>query len=574
MNTFPDSNAMKFGGSQPDSVADTHCLGLAPAAALGWAIVGILPFWSLYLAHLLLGPNLPTGFIVADMPYYCANGREIFERGNGLFYCNPYDTNPDAPVIYLHWLPWIFGFCISVLGLDPGLVFVVVGAAAGLGCSLLTYRIVEHLLPTPRFRTSCFLFTMWGGGVCVLAAAAGNLISGTTIGHDLLRFDPFQGWWFLSWGRNLTMPQEAVYHCCAAAAWLAVLNNRPWPAVLAVSLLAATHPWSGIQQLAILGGWLTLTSWRSAAARLPLAATAAVSAVFLWYYFVYLPSFPAHKQIHGTWSLDWTLPWPSLLAAYLPIALLALGQLGRQRWQLTPANRFLLLAAAVSLLLVKHELFLPARQPLHFTRGYVWLPLCLISLPLIQALGGWLLKLQQPLQAAAAAGLIGLAVADNAAFIGLFWNQPFNQHTDVRIDPAVAEVFAILEQRNETGIALLVQPNPNDWEDYNYLLATYTKLSPFLGHPWLTPDFKARQKAATDFLDRGIATGPATTIDTLVLPRNRQFRLPGGRAAWQQIYAGRQLSILKRASVRPATTTPLTDREKSRLLPLPTQSDR
>ncbi len=68
-----------------------------------------MPFWSVYLTHVLLGPNRPTGFIILDCAYYCANGRKIFERGNGLAYCNPYDPDTAAPVIYWHWLPWLLG---------------------------------------------------------------------------------------------------------------------------------------------------------------------------------------------------------------------------------------------------------------------------------------------------------------------------------------------------------------------------------------------------------------------------------------------------------------------------------
>ena len=46
-------------------------------------VVAIAPFAVVYLGHFLSGSGA-TGFIQIDMPYYSANGREIFERGNGL----------------------------------------------------------------------------------------------------------------------------------------------------------------------------------------------------------------------------------------------------------------------------------------------------------------------------------------------------------------------------------------------------------------------------------------------------------------------------------------------------------
>ena len=55
--------------------------GGTPARAVALAaLVGVLPFWSLLVAHVVHGRHGPSGFIVYDMAYYVANGREIFER--------------------------------------------------------------------------------------------------------------------------------------------------------------------------------------------------------------------------------------------------------------------------------------------------------------------------------------------------------------------------------------------------------------------------------------------------------------------------------------------------------------
>ncbi|MGE0609633.1 MAG: hypothetical protein AB7O62_21255, partial [Pirellulales bacterium] len=67
------------------------------------AAYAAVPFWWINVAHfadpaVMLERTVPTGFVQSDQPYYLANGRDIFERGNGFMNPNPYDPRPDAPV--------------------------------------------------------------------------------------------------------------------------------------------------------------------------------------------------------------------------------------------------------------------------------------------------------------------------------------------------------------------------------------------------------------------------------------------------------------------------------------------
>jgi hypothetical protein len=130
-NTVPED------GDQPTS----------PAWELLYATLAAAPFLSLYLAHYLLLSESATGFLLYDMPYYSAHGREVFERGNGFAHPNPYDPDPMAPAIYWHWFPWLLGFGITKLGLDPGVQFVMLGIVGALVCSWVTLRLVEAVLP-------------------------------------------------------------------------------------------------------------------------------------------------------------------------------------------------------------------------------------------------------------------------------------------------------------------------------------------------------------------------------------------------------------------------------------------
>ena len=191
-----------------------------------WIVIATLPFAMIYAAHFCSWNGSPTGFIQLDMPYYAANGREIFERGNGFAYPNPYDPDATAPVIYFHWLVWCIGFGITQVGLDPGFQFVALGAAAGLLMSALTWSLVRHVLGRDEYCVPLFLLTMWGGGLLCAGKLVYNLLTGTPASESLLAFDPGNGLWFLNWGRNLTFPTEATYHRLSAGCWLCCWRPR------------------------------------------------------------------------------------------------------------------------------------------------------------------------------------------------------------------------------------------------------------------------------------------------------------------------------------------------------------
>ena len=48
-------------------------------------IVAVVPFWLMPAAHVASNPETATGFFHEELPYYMANGRAAFDRGNGIF---------------------------------------------------------------------------------------------------------------------------------------------------------------------------------------------------------------------------------------------------------------------------------------------------------------------------------------------------------------------------------------------------------------------------------------------------------------------------------------------------------
>jgi hypothetical protein len=498
-----------------------------------------------YVRH-YASPPIPTGFIQYDAPYYSANGRAAFQRGNGFAYPNPYEFDAKAPVVYFHWYTWILGFGITRLGLEPGLQYVGIGLLACVIWSWLSLRLVEVVTPDPRFRPALFFLVMWGGGILFLAQALLNIGHGRSLMNDPFAFDPAKGWWFLNWGRNALYPHEAVYHAIAAGTWLAVITRHRVLAVLGCALLATTHPFSGLQLLLMLLAWFgILACIRRDRSNLLISLILTIMlAALLAYYMVYLNMFENHRDVQrfwsGTtlWSHPLTLSVPTLLLAYGPIAVLALLRLVSDRARLPEAAAFFLTCFVVSFFLAKHEWFIPPHQPVHFTRGYVWMPLCLLALPLIQE---WLISWRRQARPLIFSMLLlagaGVAVSDNVAFIGklMIGNEGFF------LTPPEAEMFEWMDKNGLDGVLLCPE------RDLSYLSATYTAVRPFLGHPTNTPHYSQLLQQVADWRNQGKEGSWFAAIDYILVKRSEPI-LPLPRDVWEIAFENSELVLFFRKS--------------------------
>ena len=368
----------------------------------------LLPVVGLYAAHYAHGwaaGEVPTGFIQYDMAGYMAAAREHFDSGRfTLTYANPASPSPDAPRIYFQPMTLLLGVLVRLTGEDPGAVFVLFGLAAGLVAVRLAIAVFEDLVGLDsRAKKLTLVCFVWGGGLMAGSGAVYGLVTGTPVGASLWRFDPNQGWWFLNLGRNLVYPTEALYHALALGCLLALLRRRFAVATLLLAVLSASHPFTGIQVIAIVLGWMViemLLAWQGAKrgqdpfpakGSCPLfAAVLLLGAAHVGYYLVYLPSFEEHAALMRQWRLAAVLRLENMLPAYALVAGLTVWRC--RRWALCrevfsdSRNRLFGVWFAVSFLLANHEWLLAAHQPLHFTRGYLWMPLFLLGAPVLVAL--------------------------------------------------------------------------------------------------------------------------------------------------------------------------------------------
>ena len=499
-----------------------------------------LPFLVLYAHHYLGGTehSIPTGFLSYDMPYYSANGREIFETGNGFAYANPYDAQGNA--IYFHWFPWVLGFGIKVLGFEPGAQFAILGILGAFLFSWITYQLVKELLPDHRFRELLFLLAMWGGGFLVVGKITWNLFSGQAILSEPLRFDPGGGYWFLNWGRNLLYTTETLYHIIFTAAWLSFLKKRWGLAIFWAFLLAATHPFSGLQLLLITSGYVFLLIFLKRENLSIKYGLAVLGCLFLFcaYYWGYLPLFPEHRTIQGDWSLKWILPFDSLLLAYGLVGAFAVYRLITESKPWSYQIWLLVISAGISLALAKHDLLIAPRQPLHFTRGYIWMPLYLLALPIFQRL---LIaaseKLRRPFFFLLLSVFILVFVSDNAAFI---LQSVRMKNQSIFLPPCLTKMYSWMDKQDLSGILLL----PENAQQ-NYLAATYTDTVPYLGHVFLTPNYSERVGLVQKWTNNDEGGSWFRVINYIIINRELIQSHPSIQT-WQPVHQECSLVLLSR----------------------------
>ena len=526
---FVSIDAQPGGSESVNSHGDVLSPDDAETIPFCWLLLAIAPFLLVPLAHWASGPDTATGLFHYELPYYVANGRAAFERGNGVLYPNPYDASADAPVIYAHWLPWIQGYLTAEWGADPGTIVLALTLCAAIGLAEVTRRLVAWCVPTSGTAANLvFLAAMWGGGALVLGGLVTQSVP--TNATDLLRLDPGRGLWFLNWGRNALFPTEATYHILVAICWLTELQRRRLASTVCLLLLATTHPWSGLELLLTISLWRWIGWFRTRDGRdgLHTAIVTTILVGFLGYYKVWLPSFPQHAQLQSVWELDWSLPWSSAFPAWGVVALLAAARIARDAQCVrTSTVGFLLCAWGVATGLSLHDRLIAPVQPIHFTRGYVWMPLFLLGAPLLVDLGRQLWERSWPARFAVCG--IGLLLAiDNITFSAVHAARQW-QHTDgFHLDLHERALLARLHRRDKNAVVL------TESMTLNYLLPTYAAVRPWLGHQFNTPEFPQKH----DVMDACFSQGSVQVdsvpeeVNLLAVRRDRDCRELASSGEW------------------------------------------
>lgn len=513
-------------------------VGVPPEHAgsrIGWprlllrALLLTLPVVLLYAAQLFVAPHGTSfsGFIQFDMPVYVADAHQYVEGQGSLLYSNPYDWHPDSPAIYFQPLIWLLGQ-LQRLGVGPVAGFLAIGFASCLGAMAVLQLVLRDYARLPRGLDAWILvLAAWGGGLLML----GHLVTRQPL-------DPGDGFWNLNLGRNFIYPTEAFYHLLTLLIFWFVIRGRMWLTVGVALFLAISHPFTGAQYAAILFGWATL-EWlsRSGRIRFPqLLAFVLPVGLVVGYYMVYLPSHGSHASLVKQWTLDWSPGLATQLAAYAPVGGFAAHRVWTDRRSLGAPERFLIVAAVVSLALSNHGLFMTPRQPLHFTRGHIWFPLFLLGVPSLASLVAHLK------QRFGRRGYIRWMVL--ITFVVLFDNLSFFAYrtqvpTGIFISPSNRELRAAFEESGDAPVVLT-----RDLMSA-YLLPVYTAARPFVSHEHNTPDYAEQLAKLARFFDSGRVPEELAGECIVTAVRHGEEAPPLPRDAWHRSDAG-SWTLLKR----------------------------
>ncbi|MBI5372185.1 MAG: hypothetical protein HZA79_09205 [Sphingobacteriales bacterium] len=451
-----------------------------------------------------------TGFTVNENVLYMSYARQYQDQGNfSIFYSNPFDGDPASPRIYFQPVTLVFSFLLR-LGADPGLCLSLFGLLMAFLTVYTGLLILRQLLGKEKSLLWPGLLFTWGGGLLSLAGLAawiflpGVQASSWEIASHLA--DPAWGWWGLNWGRNLFIPMEAFYH------FLFLLNiylllRQKWIAGIGTALLlSVSHPFTGIEYLLIMNGWLLLERFVSRQKTVPLyylAGHLLITAFHLWYYLYYLNGFPEHRQLFEQYSASWTYSLRVAIPAYALIGVLALLGIREHKKRglfSLPQQRLFLCWALISFFLSKHEWFIKPMQPLHFTRGYTWAGLFFLALPFITwLLEEWKYRWRKPVIAV----LLFLIFSDNITWTWTLLKDQNTQESESHIGPETREILAYLQKTGRpqdllTGNAPLVM----------YMTNAYSGANAWVSHPYNTPEIQERSREMDLFLSGG---GPPLT---------------------------------------------------------------
>ena len=403
--------------------------------AWGVAMLSVVPMLIVYVLHYVRVPpnTVPTGFVQPDMASYMAEARAFFSDGFHLTYGLPFSQTDATPRIYFQPLMFMMGLMHYATGFDPGTVFV----ATGIVSAILMFRIAFAMQvafygrprTVPEWLTVPVL--LWGGGIAVFCSlgllALGKVPQPVWFARALFNADAGDGGWFPYLGRNVYFANEAFYHVVFLLAVVLFVQRRFALTLVALAVMAASHPITGIELLLVIGTF-SVTEFaffrRTAPPAWFIVAGTALVALHLFYYMVGLSLLSAeHRQVQAQFDVAHVLTLTNIIAAYLPaMVLAALFLIRRHRWhmRLTDSHvRLLLVWFAVAMVLSNHELFTAPRQPVHFTRGYIWIPLALLALPVVEAGFRRALSVRGLLpRAVAVSALLGLIVLDDVVWFG------------------------------------------------------------------------------------------------------------------------------------------------------------
>jgi hypothetical protein len=471
----------------------------------------------------------PTGFTVDENVLYMSYAHQYSDQQNfSPAYSNPFDGDPQSPKIYFQPVTLVLAAALKT-GADPGLIFSLFGLLMAFCCIYMGLLIIEHLLPDLRHRVLISILFTWGGGLTALAGIGAAVYSGASLqswSDAIYIADPANGWWGLNWGRTLFIPLEAFYHFLFLLNIYLLLKQRWKAAVLFGAFLSISHPFTGIEYLLIVSGWMGLERILLKNKNIPwwvLISHLLLIGLHAGYYLFFLNSYAAHRQLFSQYSAGWTYSFRVFIPAYLLTAILVFlaARVKKTLHGLLaiPHQRLFLCWAIIAFLLSKHEWFIKPMQPIHFTRGYIWAGLFLLGIPGLL----WLIEYgkQTVTRRLLYFSFVILLLLDNTLWSANLFREKATVEWEGYITTDTKNVFAFLE-KNSSPNDLLV----GNARLVNYMANVYSSANSWLSHPYNTPRIAERQEQMNTYFASGIKPAEWNGRHILIVLDKREKLLP------------------------------------------------
>jgi len=506
------------------------------------AALALLPMALVYLMHYLCAPAgySATGFLQYDQASYMANARAVFDHGLSLTYGVPFSPFDDTPRIYFQPIAVLLGGIWAVTGWAPGVIYVGLGVIAGIAMFRVALALATCFDGGPRDGAAWLarVALLWGGGISVLLGVPLYWLGaklGSNAWQAAFALDFGDGYWFLDLGRNVYYAIEAANHVLFLGCVVLLLHRRYAAAFVVMVLQATNHPITGVELICVVGTFAVLEQALhrpDAPPRWFMWATVALLVAHLGYWLIGLDLLSTEQRaIERQWTQPdlvngWVLSARDIIVAYLPVMTLAVlrlwwrpaqpgawhsgagnwdaGHWGARRWPdalQEQSVRLALVWFCVAFALANHEVFMAARQPVHFTRGYVWTPLALLALPLVADKLRWAGALRRRAVGIAVATLVlALALLDNATWFTRHYRD-LAAHTETNALLLRDDQRAALKRLAAPDMAhhLVLSEDPL----MGYFATVYTGLRAWRSHDFNTPFVGLRQAE----LDRFFADG-------------------------------------------------------------------
>ena len=335
-----------------------------------------------------------------------------------------------------------------------------------------------------------------------MAGAAGLKfipIEGLGTWDRLFVIDPGSGWWGMNLGRSLIFSTEAYYHALFFGGILCILKKKWKPAAILALLIFLSHPYTGVEYLSIIVFWLSIEIIIKKNREIPLwfgLINLAILILHISYYMIFLNQFADHHSVHEQCSLDIIVPFYSLIAAYCLVGLFALLRFLSKPLRIffaSAENTLFLSWFIIVFLLINHELFMKAMEPVHFTRGYEWSSLFILGLPVNERFLNYL-KMKSRFILLPLYCLVFLN--DNALWLINYSRPGSLTQLSVYISKEQKDVLNWLQKNTDNSSLVISGDN-----QISILSTVYTKAYPWTSHNLATPFLERKQKAYENFIN-------------------------------------------------------------------------